>query len=139
MADLCRDEFQIYHGVFIASLLLTFGLSLYARSQRYFENDLPRGQKVFMCCGAVKVTTGILLWTVLYPRDCAQTVTLIYPVVAIIIGVYWMLRGLQFRSEAQAQGGSRTGRTATGTGDAEGDDIETGVVMGNAVANREIS
>ena len=70
MADLCSTEFSIYQGVFIASLLFTCGLSLYARSQRNFQHDLVRGQKVYMCCGAVKFAIGILLWTVLYPRDC---------------------------------------------------------------------
>ncbi|EJK65731.1 hypothetical protein THAOC_13383 [Thalassiosira oceanica] len=122
MAALCSQEFSIYHGVFIASLLLTFGLSLYEWSQRYFENDLPRGQKVFMYCGAVNVTIGILLWTVLYPRDCNGTATSLYPIVAIVDGVFWLLRGLQFRSEAAAQAqGGRTATGSNGTGDAEGE------------------
>ena len=147
MADLCSTEFSIYQGVFIASLLFTCGLSLYARSQRNFQHDLVRGQKVYMCCGAVKFAIGILLWTVLYPRDCVGS-TFIYPIAAMIIGGYWMLRGLQFRREAASagvapsQGGDRTDRTATestGAGDAMGDDIETGVVTGNVVEKREIS
>mmetsp|Transcript_19945 Transcript_19945/g.46864 ORF Transcript_19945/g.46864 Transcript_19945/m.46864 type:complete len:95 (-) Transcript_19945:147-431(-) len=94
-----------------------------------------------MCCGAIKVTIGILLWTVLYPKDC-YGVDLTFPIVAIVVGVYWMLWGLKFRSEAAAQARAQGGRTAmgsNGTGDAEGDDVETGVVMGSVVEKREIS
>ncbi|EJK58429.1 hypothetical protein THAOC_21449 [Thalassiosira oceanica] len=103
------------------------------------RNDLPRGQKVFMFCGAVNVTIGILLWTVLYPKDC-NGMDSTFPIVATVVGVYWMLWGLQFRSEAAAQ--AQGGRTATGsneTGDAEGDDVETGVVMGSVLEKRVIS
>ncbi|EJK43705.1 hypothetical protein THAOC_37824 [Thalassiosira oceanica] len=56
---------------------------------------------------------------------------LTFPIVAIVVGVYWMLWGLQFRSEAAAQAQAQGGRTTTGsngTGDAEGDDVETGVL-----------
>lgn len=145
MANLCSNEFSVYHGVFIASLVFTCGLSLYARSQRHFEHDLPKGQKVYLSCGAVKVAIGILLGTVLYPKDCVG-LTFAYPIVAIVIGVHWMLRGLKFRSEAarvaQAQGGGRASRRAVASTDEtfeEGDDIETGVVMGNVVEERETS
>mmetsp|Transcript_25890 Transcript_25890/g.58057 ORF Transcript_25890/g.58057 Transcript_25890/m.58057 type:complete len:94 (+) Transcript_25890:346-627(+) len=93
-----------------------------------------------MCCGAIKVTIGILLGTVLYPRDCDGTDTLLYPIVTIIVGVFWLLRGLQFRSKAAAQAqGGRTAMESNGTGDAEGYDVETGVVMGSVVEKREIS
>ena len=110
------------------------GLIFYARSQSYFEHDLPRGQKVCLCCGAVEVAIGILLWTVLYPGKCVG-LAFIYPIVAITTGVYLMLMGLQFRKKAASpalapvQGGDRAERTvmeSTGTGEAKGDDIETG-------------
>ena len=134
MAGFCSTESSFYYGAIFASLLFSCGLYCYAGSQHYFEHDLPRGQKVCMCCGAVKIAIGILLWTVLYPGKCVG-LAFIYPIVAITTGVYLMLMGLQFRRKAASpavapvQGGDRTERTvmeSTITGEAKGDDIETG-------------
>lgn len=89
---LCSTEVEVYDVMVVGSIIFTLALSLYARKEQGFANDAAKGRKVYYICGVIKVLIGILLLTVLYPKDCRNFVSA-YGAVATVIGVYWLAKG----------------------------------------------
>ena len=95
MANACNDEMLNYQVCIVLSLIFTFVLTFYARTQEYFAQDPQRGMKIYFVCGTIKIFIGVLLFTVLYPVDCTDYVS-IYGLVVITISLLWINREMVY-------------------------------------------
>lgn len=92
----CQDELDSYNALVGISLLLTLCVFLIKRR--------GVGSAIFyFSLGIIKIIFGLLLLTVLYPKDCASFFSS-YGVIAIGIGLLWISNGCQVASSTPPAG-----------------------------------
>lgn len=100
----CNAEYNLYWTFVIISLLLTLAVVIYANKQKGFCDNPSFGKKFYGTLAGFKILLGVLLLTVLYPKDCVNFQSF-YGIVAIIIGAMWVARAKKCADmEASASG-----------------------------------
>jgi len=94
--DACQREVNNYWIGVGVSLFLTAAVLAIAAKQRFFANDPQKGAKFYGVTGIIKILMGIVLLTVLHPKDCAGGFQSFYGIIAVLLGIRWLARAYAF-------------------------------------------
>ena len=94
--EACQREVNNYWIGVGVSLFLTAAVVVIAAKQRWFANDAQKGAKFYGVTGIIKILMGIILLTVLHPKDCAGGFQSFYGIIAVAIGTNWLARSYAY-------------------------------------------